>query len=318
MSRRYLFLAASAIGAIVFAACSDSTRIEAPVSASLSRADGTSDRGLGTDEGRIQYGPAAKLGNGTVRTYIVTDRENPRVPLEIGVAMSERSMEGLPAPMPMAASNEHGNHGAHANMTVFLLDLPQKNPTPYEFVQFDWNPAGHEPPGVYDVPHFDFHFYTVPRAVRSSIVPSDPEYATKAANFPAAPFIAPFYLDAATAAGIAPALATVPQMGLHWLDVRSPELQMMTGHPENYAPFTRTFIYGSWNGQFIFDEPMITRAYIMAKRDAQEPAVRDEIVPVSTAQRHAPPGFYPSAYRITWDARAREYRVALTQLSWRD
>jgi len=177
---------------------------------------------------------------------------------------------------------------------------------------------GHEPAGVYDLPHFDFHFYTVPVEVRNSIVPSDPAFATKAASFPAAEFRAPFYLDAATARSVAPALATVPLMGLHWLDVRSPELQMLTGHPEAFKPFTKTFIYGSWNGDFIFDEPMITRAYIVSKRGAVDPAVVDEIVPVPAAQRYAPNGYYPNAYRITYDAKAKEYRIALTQLSWRD
>jgi hypothetical protein len=208
--------------------------------------------------------------------------------------------------------------GGHTGMNVELLDLPAQNPTQYQFVELDWNPAGHEPAGVYDLPHFDFHFYTVPKSVRASIVPTDPRYAEKAANYPAPELRAPFYVDAATPAGIPPALATVPLMGLHWLDVRSPELQGMTGHPENYKPFTKTFIYGSWDGQFIFDEPMITRAYIMSKRDASDPAAQDEIVPVSTAAHYSPAGFYPGAYRIAYDAQAKEYRIALTQLAWRD
>jgi hypothetical protein len=37
-----------------------------------------------------------------------------------------------------------------------------------------------------------------------------------------------------------------------------------------------------------------------------------------TSPKYSPAGFYPSAYRITWDAQAKEYRVALTQLSWHD
>jgi hypothetical protein len=41
---------------------------------------------------------------------------------------------------------------------------------------------------VYDLPHFDFHFYTVPVEVRNSILPSDPQYATKAANYPTADY----------------------------------------------------------------------------------------------------------------------------------
>jgi hypothetical protein len=51
---------------------------------------------------------------------------------------------------------------------------------------------------------------------------------------------------------------------------------------------------------------MITRDYIMSKRQASDPAVRDEIIPVPTAPRYAPAGYYPSAYRITYDAEAKE------------
>ena len=43
-------------------------------------------------------------------------------------------------------------------------------------------------------------------------------------------------------------------------------------------------------------------------------AVRDELIPVSTPTKRAKAGYYPDAYRITYDAAAKEYRVALTQL----
>ena len=263
-----------------------------------------------------QYGPAQNVGNGQIRTYVIVDDKDPTIPVEIGVAMSEGVMNNLPAPAPMnMAGMDHASMAATMQMNMYLLDLPSQNPTPYKFVQFDWNPVGHEPAGVYDLPHFDFHFYTVPLSVRNSIVPTDPTYATKAAAFPAENLRAPFYIDAATPAHITPAQATVPEMGLHWLDVRSPELQRMAGHPEAFQPFTKTFIYGSWDGQFIFDEPMITRAYLLEKHDATDAAVRDELIPVSTSEHYLPTGYYPNAYRITYDAQAKEYRVALTQMS---
>ena len=311
MNRVTLFSAASPLLAVAFiaVACHEPTATS-PAGLRNARA------GFDQAGAHRQYGTPVKVGNGTVRTYVVLDQKNAGVPLEVGVAMSEEAMDGLPAPMAMSA--EDMRKSGHVGMNMYLLDLPAQNPTPYRFVQFDWNPSGHEPAGVYDLPHFDFHFYTVDVSVRNSILPSDPQYATKAASYPAPQFRAPFYIDAATAAGAPPAAVTVPQMGLHWLDVRSPELQGMAGHPEAFQPFTKTFIYGSWDGQFIFDEPMITRAYIMAKHDATDAAVRDEIIPVSTAARYAPAGYYPSAYRITWDAQAREYRIALTQLAWRN
>jgi hypothetical protein len=324
MSRIRLYAAAGITLAAAFAACKDPSTtavagaLTSPAGAALDRA--------GFDEAGThrQYGTPTKVGNGIVRTYVVLDQKQGGKPLEVGVAMSEASLEGLPTPAALAAEaaakgeHDHGDHGKMV-MNMYLLDLPAQNPTPYKFVQFDWNPAGHEPEGVYDLPHFDFHFYTVDNAVRESIVPSDPLYGQKAANLPASDFRPPFYIDASTAAGGAPAAAvTVPQMGIHWLDVRSPELQGLVGNPAGFEPFTRTFIYGSWNGQFIFDEPMITRAHILEKKTATDPAVVDEVIPVPTAQRYSPAGFYPSAYRITWDAQQREYRIALTQLSWRD
>jgi hypothetical protein len=286
-------------GALMLAACNDPT-------------DGTG------GSARKQYGPAQSVGNGTIRTYVIVDEKDPRVPVEVGVAMSEGVMNNLPAPaaaMANMTATDHASMAATMNMNMYLLDLPQLNPTPYKFVQFDWNPVGHEPAGIYDLAHFDFHFYTVPVSVRNSILPTDPNYATKAASFPGQDFRAPFYIDAATPAQITPAMATVPEMGLHWLDVRSPELQGMAGHPEAFKPFTKTFIYGSWDGQFIFDEPMITRAYLLAKHDATDPSVRDELIPVPTAAHYSPAGYYPNAYRITYDAQAKEYRVALTQLA---
>ena len=307
MSRtRILATASVALAVASFVACSDpgSTGVASNTSASLDRA------GFDQAGAHRQYGAPQKVGNGTVRTYIVKDQKNEGRPLEVGVALSEQALEGLPA--PIASSDPM------ANMHMYTLDMPAQNSTPYKFVQFDWNPAGHEPDNVYTIPHFDFHFYTVPVEVRNSIMPSDPQYAAKAANYPAPEFRPPFYLDAATAAGAPAAAVTIPMMGLHWLDVRSPELQMLTGNPAGYRPFTKTFIYGSWDGQFIFDEPMITRAYILEKKTATDPSVVDEVVPVPTAAKYSPAGFYPSAYRITWDAQQKEYRIALTQLSWRD
>jgi hypothetical protein len=127
-----------------------------------------------------------------------------------------------------------------------------------------------------------------------------------------------FFVDAATAAQVPPAAMAVPRMGMHWLDVRSPELQGLAGHPEKQERFTKTFIYGSWDGKFVFAEPMITKAYIVAKRTAQDPAVRDELIPVPAPARVQTPGYHPSAYRITYDAAAKEYRIALTGLEKKD
>ena len=229
-----------------------------------------------------QYGQPVKVGNGMARTYVVLDAKNGQQATEIGVALDEGALEGLP--MDDA-------------MHMYDLRLPAQSPAPYQFVQLDWNPHGHPPMGVYTEPHFDFHFYVVTPAERNAIVPSDPAFAAKANRLPPADYMAPFYVPLVPPGG-QPADAAVPMMGVHWIDVRSPEF--------NGGQFARTFIYGTWDGQVTFYEPMVTRAYLLSRPDA--------VAPISAASKVVAPGSYPTAYRVTYDAQSREYRVALSGL----
>jgi hypothetical protein len=255
------------------------------------------------------YGTAVKVGDGNARSYVLFD-ETTGAPREIGVALSERALDSLPA-------GGSGHHGAGAMTHEFILALPEGNKTPFQFVEMNWNPMGHEPDGVYqDVPHFDFHFYTVSKAERDAIVPTDPDFAKKANNVPAKEYVPAFNVPLAPP-GATPAQVAVPMMGVHWLDIRSPELQKLFGKPEAYKPFTATFIHGSWDGRFHFWEPMITRAHILEKKTTNDPAVRDQVMPLPLPAKYQTPGYYPAAYRITWDVEAREYRIALTDLTSR-
>jgi hypothetical protein len=294
------------------AACDDSTRGPSTGPAPAADAVVYAGPGPGNTDVIRYFGAPLHLGNGLARTYILVDRSDRDRPLELGVTLTEGVMDGLPA-AEGPATHPGPTHG-HESMTVLLLDLPQQNPTPYRFVQLNWNPNGHEPTAIYGLPHFDFHFYTVPPEVRAAIVPTDPDFAVKAASLPAAQFRPPFYVDNATAVGLPAAAVTVPRMGLHWVDVRSPELQAALGNPGAFQPFTKTFFIGSWDGRFIFGEPMITRAYLLSK---QEPGARDqeEILPIPTSAHMQPAGFYPTAYRIAYDSHAHEFRVALTGLT---
>ncbi len=261
--------------------------------------------GAATGASGTAYGAPVGVGRGTVRPYVTT-RDG--APTELGVALSEGALDGLP-------TTGVGHHGGGGPVHQYVLDLPATRGLPFRFVEVNWNPMGHEPGGVYqDVPHFDFHFYTIDRAARDRIVPTDPEYAARANRLPTGDFVPPFVVQLGPP-GAPPAAAAVPRMGVHWVDVRSAELQALLGKPEGYRPFTATFIRGSWDGRFIFEEPMITRAHLLAKKGAADPATRDEIIPIPVPTRYAAPGHYPTAYRITWDADTREYRVALTRLA---
>ena len=262
-----------------------------------------------------QYGPPVTVGDGRARTYVVYDKREGGAPIEIGVALDEGVMDGLPGAEHASHGPSTGNAHDHGQMYVYLLALPARGAAPYRFVAFDWNPNGHVPAGVYDTPHFDFHFWTASEEERAAIVPTNPDFARLAARLPVDAARPPFYVVAAPP-GTPPEAVAVPEMGVHWAAMRSPELQP-PGSPQ-HRPFTTTMLWGSWNGRFTFIEPMITRAYLMAKKKATDPAVRDEILPLSMPAQVGTAGYYPGAYRITWDAQAREYRIALTTLSWRE
>src|SRR5574338_700656 len=112
-----------------------------------------------------------------------------------------------------------------------------------------------------------------------------------------------------------PTLRPMPRMGTHWVDLRTPELQGLLGHPEAYRPFTTTFLFGSWDGRFIFDEPMITRAFILGRKTASAPASRDSVIELPLPARSSRAGMHPGAYHVTYDAQTREYRIALTRFT---
>ena len=154
----------------------------------------------------------------------------------------------------------------------------------YDHVGFDWNPQGHVPAGVYDTPHFDFHFYHIPVAEQMAI-PGGPEPTPlPSANTP------PDYVSAGE---------SVPMMGVHWVDRTAPEL--------NGRPFTRTLIHGSYKGKAIFVEPMITKAHLESLKGAAE--VSEVIKQPAAVQR---PGLYPTRFTLRHDAAEKSYLIAMT------
>jgi hypothetical protein len=256
---------------------------------------GPLDPGGATSANRRQYGEAVEVGNGSARTYVVVDRESGD-PVEVGVALDETALEGLPV------AGDHGGNG-HEHYNSYILSLPAENGTPYRFVELNWNPKGHG--GPYTAPHFDFHFYRVSVAERDAIDPTVADYAAQAAKFPAAEEMPAGYASSHQLMNLTPAEAAVPKMGLHWLDLSSAEL------PPRNQPFTATFIVGSWNGKVIFDEPMITREFILAQRTTPNGT---GVIPVPASQRYVPAGFYMEGYSVGYDSAAKEYRIALTGL----
>lgn len=223
------------------------------------------------------YGPQTQMGNGHARSWINITREG-NLPLAIGIEFSQGAMNNLPT----------DPHDFVANRFILTLHQKARELTPFDHITLNWEPNGHEPNGIYNVPHFDMHFYKISVAAQMAITgaPTAP---------PAAGYLPVQYVIQA---------ATVPQMGTHWLNPASPEL------PPSLAPFTHTMIYGSNAGQVIFIEPMITRAFLLG--GLWESRVIPQ--PINFAPANT---YYPQRYSI-WknDDNSRNY-VALTNFAWR-
>jgi hypothetical protein len=218
------------------------------------------------------YSPTVSLGNGVARAWVMVSKSGD--PISVGINLSAKALENLPDEPQM-----------------FAMQLPKnKGMNFYTHALFDWNPQGHEPPGVYDLPHFDFHFYIIPNEDRLSI-----------------PFIPPLTTDAPVDPMYVPAgyvmdAVTIPEMGTHWVDLDSPEW--------NGETFTKTFIWGSYQGMFSFWEPMITLNYLNTQPN--------ETIPLKQPSAFQKSGWYPMSYSITYSMMPDQYTIALTDLTYHE
>lgn len=223
-------------------------------------------------------GPSLAMGEGAGRAFVTLDAGG--APVAIGLRLSEGALAGLPA---------EPRRGGEA--WEYVLSLPKEAAaTGYDHIGIDWNPKGHVPPGIYDVPHFDFHFYLIRPAQRDRITAVGEDLA-RLRQAPAPEFMPEGY--------VLPEGTEVPRMGAHAIDPTAPEF--------NKQPFTWAFIYGFYEGQVVFLEPMVTKAFLEAK-----PNVTDRI---RLPQAFALPAYYPTRYRVAYDAATREYVIALENLS---
>ena len=258
--------------------------------------------------GRVP-GWRSDLGKGTVSSYAeFTPAGAPRA---LGVAFSERAFDGLPT----GGSDGHHCFDRNKDGVVdpateclhqyeLVLPLPdvvaRREDIPFRWVLLNWNPVGHIPPGVYDVPHFDVHFYMEPIANVFAIAPGPcgPEF-IRCDHFEVARrplpsnYMHPDFKDVE---------AAVPAMGNHLVDLTGPEF--------NKQPFTRTWIYGAYDGKVTFYEEMVTRAFLLGKPST--------CFPIKTPPAVGRSGFYPTLSCLRHDARTGEYTVSMEGFAFRE
>lgn len=200
---------------------------------------------------RTIYGESERVGRGTVRSFVELSG---RRPIAIGVEFTKRALRGLPASGPEQD---------------YVLELPRRAFEPFTHVYLNYNPEGHSPLEIYGIPHFDIHFYMISNAEREAIDGS------RGGQNPASQFVPAGYIST---------VDVVPRMGVHWIDPRSPEFQPG-------GRFTRTLIYGFFDGRMAFIEPMITLDFLRNGR-----SVRLRIPQPAEVQQT---GYYPQRYVIT-------------------
>jgi hypothetical protein len=262
-----------------------------------------------TDEtgGRIS-GQSWDLGNGTVSTY--AEFADDHMPSAIGVTYSAGALEGLPT----SNSDQHHCFDRDANGTVAgateciathetVIPLPdavaRRADIPFKWVLFNWNPVGHIPPGVYDVPHFDVHFYieSIANVFAIKEGPCGPEF-VRCDQFEIAKKLLPAnYMnpDFQDVDGV------VPAMGNHLIDLTGPEF--------NGETWTRNWIFGVYDGEVTFYEEMLTLAYLLSQSSVCDPIKSPPAVSIS--------GFYPSQVCIRHHEATGEYTVSMEDFAYR-
>lgn len=204
-------------------------------------------------------GAPATTGRGNDATFFTEGRSG--TPRYLGIWFTADALDGLP----------DGEHSP-AHVTTLPLPAAAGNGSPVRWVTVDWNPEGHVPADVYDVPHFDFHFHLQPQAVvERQIRPGEydvDEDGTPDAGVPCDVLergtepIPP----AQRPPGYQPTDEIVPRMGNHWVNVDAPEFRG--------EPFTHTWIYGSFDGELTFLEAMVPSTTSRTSADGRSPVSR--------------------------------------------
>lgn len=214
------------------------------------------------------FGPSKIVGNGKAGSFVKLNGAGN--PLAVGFVFNEKCLTGLPP-------------GEFDTATNFILPMPAENTTGINHLEMDWNPQGHDPKPVYGVPHFDFHFYLCDDKMLNMIM-GGPDKVPVETKYQVADYIS--------------TVMTVPHMGTHWVDSKSPEL--------HGKPFTATYIYGYYKGDMKFIEPMVALSFLQSKKPFHL-----NIKQPKAYQHHA---WYPRQMHLEYNPASHNYFLTLYDL----
>jgi hypothetical protein len=158
--------------------------------------------------------------------------------------------------------------------------------------------------GVYNVPHFDVHFYVNPDSERTAIRPGPCPQLVNCDDYelgkllPDAKYLAPDFTDVD---------AVEPGMGNHLVDPTAPEF--------NGQPFTHTWIYGLWNREVTFYEAMVTHETFAGLRDG---TINNGCFNFKLPSAWQETGWYPTKYCLRHHDNRSEITVSLENFVFRN
>lgn len=261
------------------------------------------------NEPELLRGGPAEMGEGAAWTYAELDADgNPSV---IGVAFTEGFLRGLPEERNperpcfdlsgdgVASEDEGECLGDYTVEFDLPPELMERADVPFEWVSVSWEPVGHGPLGVYDLSHFDFHFFMQSRDEVHAIRPGPCGVVIDCEDFERAIVPVPSRYQPEDYVDVQ---AAVADMGNHLIDPSFPEL----GDPPQ--KFTKSLIYGAYEGHITFIEPMMTLEYLESRPD--------ECGPIKQPQSWETTGYYPTMYCIRYSEDEGMYEISLEGLAY--
>ena len=247
-------------------------------------------------------GTPSSLGNGTVASYAEFDKSG--TPKAIGVVFSAGALDALPAtPSDGHRCFDADNDGMidlatecsgwHERVLPVPSEATRRTDVPFKWALLNWNPRGHIPPGVFDTPHFDVHFYIEPienifaiqRGTCGLEMVRCDQFALASKPVPSN-YVPPNFQNLGIVA---------PAMGNHLVDP--------TDHVFHGEKFKRHWIYGAYDGRVIFYEEMVDRGYMLSKPDA--------CFPIPSPAAVALTGYYPTRSCVRYAPGKDEFTVSI-------
>ena len=133
--------------------------------------------GKAVSDGTVR-GPKKRLGSGFLQNYAIFEDGTPK---EYGIEFDASLMETVTTNFPIDGPGSDGRYDIFSEDGTLIwpccgwerelksFDKIQNEDVPFSHFVANYNPAGHGPPGIYSVPHFDLHWYTITKQERLSV-----------------------------------------------------------------------------------------------------------------------------------------------------